>query len=249
MLKPVHLAALCLLLGAGQALADPRLDEVVYDPYVLKGVGELEVRTAREAGGALGGEQTTVIEGEYGVSDRLRLAVLGAVAHAPGEGTHLDAVGIEAIAYIGQIPKLGVDTGVYVEYDKGLNGSSDGLEAKLLLAKTQGRFQGLLNLIVEEPLGAPRGEQYAAYGYAASATWRTVGKLRLGVEAFGDFGDDHRFLGRQGAYVGPQVKWSAHPRHSPVEIEVDAGWLGAVGPDRHEANSQVRLTVEFERRF
>ena len=73
--------------------------------------------------------------------------------------------------------------------------------------------------------------------------------MRLGAEAFGDFGDDHRFLGRQGAYVGPQIKWNGRPPNSPVEIEVDAGWLAAVGPSRTEASNEVKLAVEFERRF
>ncbi len=133
---------------------------------------------------------------------------------------------------------------------KGFGGETDGLEGKLLLAKTAGRFQGLLNLIVERPLGAPAGEDFASYGYAASATWRTVGRLRLGAEAFGDLGDDHGFLsGHQGAYVGPQVKWEGRPRGAPFEIEVDAGWLAAVGPDRQEAASQARIDVELERPF
>ena len=114
---------------------------------------------------------------------------------------------------------------------------------------TSGRFQGLLNLIVERPFGVPSGEGFANYGYAASVTWRTVGGLRLGAEAFGDLGTDHGFGGTRGAYVGPQVKWRGRPAHSPVEIEIDAGWLAAVGDSRREADSQVRLTVELERRF
>ena len=117
-------------------------------------------------------------------------------------------------------------------------------EGKLLLAKTAGRFQGLVNLIVEKPLSAPTGEGMAGYGYAASATWQTVGNLRLGAEAFGDLGDDHAFLGRQGAYVGPQVKWEGRLGRMPFDIGLDAGWLVAVGTDRSEAASQVRLGLE-----
>jgi hypothetical protein len=77
-----------------------------------------------------------------------------------------------------------------------------------------------------------------------------VGSLRLGAEAFGDLGDDHGFLnGRQGAYVGPQVKWEGQPRGLPVDIELDAGWLAAVGSDRQEGASQLRINLELERRF
>jgi len=241
----------CLwLAGASGAAADPRLDEKVYDPYVLKGMGELELREGGEAGsGSLSGAATTVWEAEYGVSDRLSLAVVGAVSHAPGGPTHPTAIGLEVVDYLGRIPRLGVDTGLYLEYGRGLNGENDKLEAKMLLAKTAGRFQGLLNLIVEKPLSAPTGEGIAAYGYAASATWRVLGRLRLGVEAFGDLGDDRVFLKHQGAYIGPQIKWSGRPRGSPVEIELDGGWLAPVGADRVEARSQLRLGLELERHF
>lgn len=241
--------AMCLI-GAGSVLADPRLDEKVYAPYVQKGVFEVEGRIAGETGrGDLSGKTVAVWELEYGVSDHLSLSLVGALTHSPGGATRTTAIGIEAVDYLGQIPKLGIDTGLYLEYARGLNGENDKIEAKILLAKNAGRFQGLLNLIVEKPLSAPTGEGIGSYGYAASATWRVLGHLRLGAEAFGDFGDDHAFLGHQGAYVGPQLKWSGKPKGSPVEIDVDAGWLAAVGTDRAEARSQVRLGVELERRF
>ncbi len=243
-------AAIALTLAAvGVARADPRLDEKVYDPYILNGVGEFEARNAQELGGPLGGETTTVLEAEYGLNDRLSLALVGTVERPAGGATRLAGVGLEAVTYLGRIPGVGVDAGLYLEYTRGLNGENDAGEAKLLLAKTAGRFQGLVNLIVEKPLSAPPGEGYAAYGYAASATWQTVGALRLGAEAFGDLGDDHAFLGRQGAYVGPQIKWEGRLGAMPFDLGLDAGWLAAVGSDRGEASSQVRVGLELERRF
>jgi hypothetical protein len=237
--------------AAGPALADPRLDEVVYSPYVENHVLELESRWGQELGsGDLKGARTLVQELEYGFNDRFSLALVTQVQRAPGEGDHLSGVGLEGIAYLGQIPWLGVDAGAYLEYKKGVNGELDAGEAKLLLAKTAGRFQGLFNLIAERPFGAPAGEGFAAYGYAASATWRTVGQLRLGAEAFGDLGDDHGILNHaQGAYLGPQVKWETQPRFLPVELELDAGWLAPIGPAKAEAKSQARISLELERRF
>ncbi|MGI9170540.1 MAG: hypothetical protein ACR2FH_10275 [Caulobacteraceae bacterium] len=243
------LALALTLLGSGSARADPRLDEKVYDPYILNGIAEFEARNAQELGGPLGGQTTTVLEAEYGLNDRVSLALVGAIQRPAGETTRLAGIGLESVAYLGRLPAVGVDAGLYVEYKVGFGGEGDVAEAKVLLAKTAGRFQGLLNLIVEEPVGAPPGEGFASYGYAASATWQTVGNLRLGAEAFGDFGDDHAFLGRQGAYVGPQVKWEGRLGASPVELGLDAGWLAAVGADRGEANSQVRIGIELERRF
>ena len=246
----VGAAAIALTLAAfGVARADPRLDEKVYDPYILNGVAEFEARNAQELGGPLGGETTTVLEAEYGVNDRFSLSLVGTIERPGGETSRLAGVGLEGVVYLGRIPAVGVDSGLYLEYTHGLHGDGDVGEAKLLLAKTAGRFQGLLNVIVEEPVGAPTGQGFAAYGYAASATWQTWGALRLGAEAFGDLGDDRAFLGRQGAYVGPQVKWEGRLGVSPFDIGLDAGWLAAVGPARGEASSQIRVGLELERRF
>jgi hypothetical protein len=232
-----------LALLAGSARADPRLDEKVYLPYVEPHVLELETRWAREDGAS-----SAVVEVEYGLSDRLTLAALGQSFHQPGRGQRLSGLGLEGVAYLGQIPGVGVDAGVYLEYRRGLAGEEDVAEGKLLLAKTVDRFQGALNLIVEKPVTAPKGQGAAGYGYAASLTWRTLGNLRLGAEAFGDLGDD-RGLGFGGAYVGPQVKWEGRPGHLPVELAVDAGWLAAVGPARREGVGQARVGLEIERRF
>ena len=245
----IAVAATAFFAAPALATADPRLDEKAYSPYVLNGVTEVEVRTSQQLGGPTGGTATTVFELGQGLNDRFSISLVGIMARGPGSPTRLQAFALEGVAYLGRIPRVGVDAGLYLEYKFGRGGETDVVETKLLLAKTQGRFQGLLNLIVEHPIAAPRGESFAAYGYAASVTWEAVGRLRLGAEAFGDFGDDHAFLGRQGAYVGPQVKWAIRPSHSPVDIEFDAGWLKSVGAARADAAGQVRFGVEFEHRF
>jgi hypothetical protein len=236
------------LFAPAAAFADPRLDEKVYSPYVERGVAELELRRGEEIGGAQSSTRTDVVEAEYGLNDRASLALVGDIASEPGASPRLNGLGLESVVYLGQIPRLGIDVGLYLEYMGGLHGEDDKGEAKVLLAKNAGRFQGLFNFIVERPIGVPQA--YASYGYAASATWRTFGALRLGVEAFGDLGSDHGFLTEsEGAYIGPELRWEVRPSFAPVEIEIDAGWLAAVGPDRDEADSQARLTIEFERRL
>jgi hypothetical protein len=239
------------MISGAAAWADPRLDEIVYSPYVENHVFELETRVGQELGqGDLEAARTFVVEAEAGLNDRTSLALVTSIEREPGISDRLTGVGLEGIYYVGQIPRVGVDVGGYLEVTKGLGGEPDRGEAKLLLAKTAGRFQGLLNFIVEEPFDASAGQNFASYGYAASAAWRTWDNLRLGVEAFGDFGDDHGLLqAPHGFYVGPQVKWEGTPPGSPVEINVDAGWLAALGPDRAEAASQFRISLELEHRF
>jgi hypothetical protein len=246
--KLLVLVSLLALAGTGGALADPRLDEVVYTPYVENHEAELEVRSARELGGLAGGDLDTVFEGEYGLNDRLSLALVGKFQRSAGQPLQMTGLGLEAVTYLGQIPGLGIDTGGYLEYMQGFRGEPDVIEGKLLLAKQVQRFQGLLNLIVERPVSG-QGDQFASYGYAASATWRATGALRVGAEAFGDLGSDHAFGGRQGAYVGPQLLWEGRPGRGPVELGVDAGWLFPVGIDRTEARSQLRISLELGHRF
>jgi hypothetical protein len=236
---------------ASQAWADPRLDEKVYVPYVKNHVAEFEFRNGQQIGGATGGERTTILEGEYGLNDRISLAVVGDFDHEPGSGMQLNGVGLEGVIYLGQVPKLGIDTGAYLEYEHGLHGESDKFEGKLLMAKTAGRFQAVFNFIIESPIGAPAGEDATSYGYAASATWRVAGNLRIGAEAFGDLGDDDGgfMRGAQGAYVGPQLTWEGRPAGLPFDVGVDAGWLKSVGANRGEARSQARIGIELEKRF
>lgn len=247
----LRLAFGALALAGTPAVADPRLDEIVYSPYVENHMFELETRYGQVIGhGHEAGASTFITEAEYGVDDRLSVALLTKAEAVPGERRRLTKVAVETVYYLGQIPKIGVDAGLYLEFGKGVNGDSDGGEAKLLLAKTAGRFQGLLNIIAERPLSGPSSEQRTSYGYAASATWQTFGNLRVGAETVGDLGDSHDFLKRRlGAYVGPQIKWEGRLKGSPIELAVDAGWLAAIGADRDEGRSQARINVELEHRF
>jgi hypothetical protein len=235
------------LVGATTAAAGPHLDGKVYAPYVENGIFELEARGAQVNGGPLDGASTTVLEAEYGFGDRLSLALVAPIANDPGQGAKLQGLGVEGVYYLGQIPKVGVDVGLYGEYLAGVNGGEEVVEAKLLLAKRTGAFEGVLNLVAERPLNVPT-ERYANYSYAAAATWEVVDDLRLGIEAFGDLGDDYG-LKSGGAYVGPVAQWEFHPKGAPFEIEMRASWLAATGSSRDDADSQVRLTVGLERKF
>jgi hypothetical protein len=259
--------AVLALISVGMAHADPRLDEKVYAPYVERGLLEFEARSAGLLDAAGGAQSASVFELEYGIDNHLNLALLGIESREPHGPARWSGAGVEAVYDLGQIGKTGVDAGLYLEYGNGLNGRPDKLEGKILLAKRVGRFEGLLNLIVERPLNAPNHGNFASYGYAASATWSVAGSVRIGVEALGDLGSDRGFLGRQGAYLGPQLKAELRPfgggdadldddgdeparrASHPIEIDIDAGWLAAVGPGRSEATSQVRIGVEVERKF
>ena len=152
-------ATLALAIGwTGVAWAEPGLANKVYSPYVKNGVTEVEVRAGRLTGGPLDGEQAAVVELERGVSDRLSLAVLAEFEQHAGDESKLDALAVEGVAYLGQIPGVGVDVGGYLEYEQRIHNESGVLEGKLLLAKQSGAFEGLLNLIAAEALTDKPGE-------------------------------------------------------------------------------------------
>jgi hypothetical protein len=238
------------VMAAGAGAHAQGLSNKVYTPYVEKGVTELELRAGRLNGGPLDGESGAVVELEQGVSDRLSLAVLGEFERHAGEKSKLDAIALEGVYYIGQVPGLGVDVGGYLEYEQRIHNESGVLEGKLLFAKRAGRFEGLLNVIVDRPLSDKPGEHDAEFGYAAQATWETLPGLKLGAQAFGGLGTDRSFGGRQAHYLGPVANWTLHPRWMKGgELELEAAWLAPAGEARHDTDSQVRVMLEFEKRF
>ena len=243
------LAAAVGLAWAGGAKAEPGLANKVYDPYVKRGVTELELRGGRLNGGPLDGESGAIVELEHGFSDRFSLAVLGEFERHAGEMSKLDAVAVEGVAYLGQIPGLGVDVGGYLEYEQRVHNESGVLEAKLLLAKQAGRFHGLLNIIADRALTDRPGEDDTAFGYAAQATFDVRPGVQLGLQAFGDLGTDRSVGGRQSHYVGPVARWEVRPRWARGEFEFEAAYLLPAGEARGAADNQVRFAFEYERRF
>lgn len=238
------------LAASSGAAAEPGLANKVYSPYVRKGVTEVEVRAGRLAGGPLDGEQAAVVEFEHGVSDRLSLAVLAEFEQHAGEQKKLDAIAVEGVAYLGQIPGIGVDIGSYVEYEQRIHNESGVLEGKLLMAKRSGPFEGLLNLIAQKPLTDRPGEGDTEFGYAAQGTWDVGHNIRLGGQAFGDLGTDHSFGGRHGHYLGPVAQWEVRPAWlKGGELEFEGAYLLPAGTARNETDGQVRFMVEYERRF
>ena len=235
---------------SGAAVAEPGLSNRVYSPYVKKGVTEVELRAGRLNGGPLDGEQSAIVELEHGISDRVSLAILAEFEQHAGEARKLDAVAVEGVAYLGQIPGLGVDVGGYVEYEQRIHNESGVAEAKLLLAKRADAFEGLLNLIARRPLSYRPGEHDTQFGYAAQATWDVGANLRLGGQAFGDLGTDRGFGGRRPHYLGPVARWEVRPAWlKGSELEFEAAYLMPVGSARNDTNNQVRFVVEYERRF
>lgn len=234
---------------AGAAEAAPGLANRVYTPYVRNGVTELELRTGRLTGGEENGDSAAKVELEHGFSDRVNVGLVAEFEDEPGDARKLDSIGVEGIAYLGQIPGTGIDVGGYLEYEQRLHNESGVVEGKLLLARRFGPVQTLLNLIAEQPLTDREGEGATEFGYAAQATVDVGRQVQVGLQAFGDAGTNRAFGGRQDHYVGPVVRWETRPRWAASEFELEAAYLLPVGAAADKTDGQVRLMMEWEKRF
>ena len=159
-----------------------------------------------------------------------------------GWRTHLEAHSgvLEAAPH-----SLGLDVALYGEYEAVRHGA-DEIEAKLLLQHTKGPFDTRLNLKFGKEL--EKG-QPIELGYAVSADWAAFGEFRLGAEAFGNLGTTKDFLPRDEHFAGPMVRTEIEHLPGKGELEIEAGYLFALGKSRDETNGQLRLVLEYEFHF
>ena len=230
-------AAACALASvAAPALAEPSGE--ISSPVVVKGETEIEAIYGRLSGGPDSGADILRLEASHSVTDKLRLAIRTEIERAPDEPRKLAAVSFEAIYEVGRVG--GIDLGLYGEYEAVRDGT-DKLEGKVLLERRAGPFDARLNLIGAKPLTS--GEPLEL-GYAASADVEAIGELRLGVAAFGGLGSTRTFLSRADHFVGPVVKTEIEGLGPELEIEL--GYLFALGKAKDASDGQFRLVLEME---
>ncbi|MEO6248431.1 MAG: hypothetical protein ABIO85_07600 [Sphingomicrobium sp.] len=225
--------ALSLTIIATPALATPGLGEEVY-PATIEREAEVEARYGRLSGRSENGADALVLEAANGFSTRFRAGILAELEREPSGGRHVSAFAVEAIHTLGRIG--GIDTALYGEYEVARHGP-DKVETKLLLQKGAGPLDTRLNLIAEREMvaGAP-----VTFGYATSADVPLGGAFRLGAAAFGDLSGDER--GHH--FAGPIAK-ADFEHFGPGDLEIETGYLFALGSSRDEARGQVRLLVAY----
>jgi hypothetical protein len=242
-------AAGCMMAIAGSASAAPGMANKVYDPYVRNGVTEVEVRGGRLLGGQENGDSAAIVEVEHGFNDRFSLAVVGEFEDEPGARRKLDSVALEGVVYVGQIPGLGVDVGLYGEYEQRIHNESGVGEAKVLMARQMGPVHTSLNIIVRQAFTDRDGEGAMTFGYAAQGVVEVAPRFFFGAQAFGDIGQRGAIGGRQGHFAGPVIRYEFRNKVLPGEIEVEGAYLFPLGTAKDETDGQVRFAVEWEKRF
>lgn len=232
-------AAMLACLIAAPAYAAPGLGGEVYGAHVDKGELEFEAIYGELDGGPEDGENVIKLETAYGVTDRLRLGIVGEFEKEPGESRKAEEIELEAIYELGRLGPL--DFALYGAYGIGLNGHSDKIEGKLLMQHESGPLDIRFNLIAEKEL---EGGEKVELEYAASADVETFGEVRLGVQAYGQLGTFSDFLPRAEHFIGPVAK--VEIEGLGPEIELEAGYLFPLGAAKDETDGQFRLVFELE---
>lgn len=220
------------------ALAAPGLGDEIYGATVESGEFEAEARYGALVGGPDDGEDRLKLEAAYGVNDRFRIGVVAEFEKEPGLPRKVGALAIEAIYALGRVGSI--DIAAYAEYEIALDGT-DKVETKLLLQRRTGPLDIRFNLIAEKPLDSAA---QVALEYAFSADIETFGELRLGVAAFGELGTFSHFLPDAEHFAGPVAKLEIESLGP--ELELQAGYLFALGKVADGTKGQFRLTLGLE---
>lgn len=230
-------AAIAALLPCA-AQAAPGLGSEVYGATVDKGELELEAIWGQLDGGPENGEDVLVLEGSYGVTDKLRLGVRGEIEQEVGEDREFEALGIEAIYELGQAG--GIDFALYGEYEVVFEGT-DKIETKLLMQRKEGPIDLRLNLIAEKEL---ESGEHVEFEYAASAMYEAMHDFELGVQGYGDLGSTDDFLPHAEHFMGPVAKFETEALGP--ELGLEFGYLFALGEAQEETDGQFRVKLELE---
>lgn len=239
MRKSAIAAAVLACVAASPALAAPGLAGEIYGAQVEQGEFEIEAIWGALDGGADDGENAVRIEASYGVSEHLRIGVQAEFEREPGERRKAEELGIEAIYELGSAG--GIEFALYGEYAFGLNGNADKVETKLLLQHARGPFDLRLNLIAEKEL--EHGHK-VELEYSASAMVEAFGEISIGAQAYGELGTFDKLLPRARHFAGPVAK--VEIEGLGPELEIEAGYLFALGAAREETDGQFRLALDIE---
>lgn len=232
----VVLAALVL---PGTALAGAK----VYSPTVELGEFGVEIRgDARINRGETDKVQDQIYELEYGVTPWWKTAIFAELEQERGDELGYAATAWENIFQLTEPGEAWVDTGLYLEYERGHVESPDKLEGKLLLEKQFGPTVETVNLIVEKEVGG-YSDPGAKFEYAARAKYRFKPYIEPAIEAYGDIGHIDQPPSRQEHRLGP-VALGTIPLASRIALYYELGWL--FGLTNASPDHSFKWLLEFE---
>lgn len=215
----------------------------VFPAVLAPGLTEFELRYGRLTGGEADGEDGLRFEAAHHFSDQLYGGLELETSRDPGGPRTVDAFGVEGIVTLGSV--AGVNVAVLGEYS-GNRHQADAVETRLLFEKRADEFDIRFNLNAEKAL---EHGQPVEFGYAASVDREIADEFRLGAMGIGELGTSKRLTAEGEHFLGPIAKYEIERMPGHGELELQAGYLFALGEAHHDANGLLRFMVEYGVRF
>ncbi|MGD9980645.1 MAG: hypothetical protein AB7T58_08615 [Hyphomonadaceae bacterium] len=214
----------------------------IYDPAVVRGEGELELRSGILEGGDADGEWQIKTEAGHAFTDWWRPALVAEWEYE-GADAEFTAFALENVFDFTATRTWPVHFGGYLEYEFAEEGP-DAVELKLLMARRRGPLNLRFNLIGEREVGNGADNTWEL-GYAVQAGYLLNDDFELGFQGFGDTGTDDDFgnLDNRAHYWGPFAQFEVGDVGAG-EIELQLGYLAGFGES--EGDGQFRLKLEYE---
>lgn len=239
--------AAATLTFATAARAEAPLATEVYGATMERGITEFEARYGRLAGGDDGGTELTKLEVAHAFSDRLWGGLVAKIGREPGDRRRFEGFEIEGRAALGRVGGFNLAAMVELEANRG---DSDVLGGKFIVERRAGPFDARVNFIGERALahGAP-----VVLGYAAEATSEVAEHVSLGAQAVGGLGAARHISLRDDHFAGPiaRLEFEGDEKNHEATggFEFEAGYLFAIGRARAGSRGQIKLGIDYERRF
>lgn len=244
-LKNPYLVAAALLAGVMLPVSPAFANKTVDSPYVEKGVGYAEWAGGYDV------DEDDDIDGHwvqdanfgYGITDFWNFEIGGSFDHdgADDGNTRFDTLTIDNRFELTQPGEYWVDFGVSVAYGK-INGDGpDGLEGKLLFAKSIGKFSNLANIVIGREVGEDSNDDMT-YGFAWGTAYELNDNLALGLEWYSDFADFDGDFDEQEHQLGPVLYGSFGDN-----LGFEFGVLGGVSEAAPDA--QLKAIINYSYQF
>jgi hypothetical protein len=213
--------------------------KTITSPYVSEGETELELKAgyileADDHEDGYGGEVAV----SHGVTSYWQVEV-GLSFEDEGRGHDLEAksLNLESKFQLAQPGEYFVDPGIKLEYAHSLNGGSDKIGAKFVLAKEIEKFSNVANFEISKEIGDD-ADSNPGYGFAYGVSYALQENLALGAEWHSDFGNFDKDFNDQDHQIGPVVYGDA------FGVEYEVGLLAGVS--KHAPDAELKFVVGYE---
>lgn len=182
-----------------------------------------------------------VIGGEYAPTPYWKTELSGEIEKDPHDSNKLTNLKWENVISPWKAGENWVDTGLYVELEKGAhNDDPNNFETKLLLEKDTGKWTNTANLKLQHEFG-PNHEEGWGSGMAVATRYRYDKTFEPGIEYYGDFGNfkDDLSFNEQNHQIGPVVQGKIGP------VRYDTGVLAGISKEAPDATAKLNLEYEF----